>query len=200
MNTTGNRRLGGAQMIVACVALFVALGGTAVAAKNLITGKEIAKSTITSKNVKNGTLKSGDLSKKTVDSLKGQKGEKGPQGPAGADGIVTPISGFDASENVPANQVRNVVTLNVAAGSYVVTAKTNLFSTGTDGFGCNIEANDATLESSGMTWEPSANNLHLPVMSQGVAPAGTTKIELACGSAGDTTSASSSSLIAIPVG
>ena len=69
MNINGNRRLGGAQMIVACVALFVALGGTAVAAKDLITGKEIAKSTITSKNVKNGTLKTGDLSKKTVDSL-----------------------------------------------------------------------------------------------------------------------------------
>ena len=41
---------------------------------------------------------------------------------------------------------------------------------------------------------------HLPVMTQGIAPAGTTKIELACGSAGDTTSASGSSLIAIPVG
>ena len=52
MNTTGNRRLGGAQMIVACVALFVALSGTAVAAKNLITGKEIAKSTITDRFTK----------------------------------------------------------------------------------------------------------------------------------------------------
>ncbi len=200
MNTTGNRRLSGAPMIVACVALFVALGGTAVAAKDLITGKQIAKNTVTSKNVKNGTLKSGDLNKKTVDALQGKQGPKGEQGPAGANGIVNPLSGFDTQENIPSNQVRNVVTLNVPAGSYVVTAKTTLFSTGTDAFGCNIEANDAELESSQITWEPAANNLDLPTMSQGVTPAGTTKIELACGSAADATSARDSSIIAIPVG
>lgn len=200
MNTSSTRRFGAAPMIVAAVALFVALSGTAIAAKDLITGKQIAKNTVTSKNVKNGTLKTGDLNKKTVASLQGKQGPKGDKGDPGANGIVNPTSGFDIQENIPANQVRNVVTLNVPAGQYVVTAKVNLFSVGTDAFGCNIEANDVEVEASPMTWEPAANNLDLPAATQGVTPAGTTKIELACGSAGDTTSTRDASLIAIPVG
>lgn len=127
MNTSSTRRFGAAPMIVAAVALFVALSGTAIAAKDLITGKQIAKNTVTSKNVKNGTLKTGDLNKKTVASLQGKQGPKGDKGDPGANGIVNPTSGFDIQENIPANQVRNVVTLSVPAGQYVVTAKVNLF-------------------------------------------------------------------------
>jgi hypothetical protein len=83
------RRLPSPALVVAFVALFVALTGSAVAAK-LITGKQIAKGTITSANVKNKTLQAGDLSSRARSALRGARGPAGPQGPAGAAGLPGP--------------------------------------------------------------------------------------------------------------
>jgi hypothetical protein len=46
--------------VIACLALFAALGGTATAAR-LITSKQIKNNTITGKDVRNGSLTRGDL-------------------------------------------------------------------------------------------------------------------------------------------
>jgi hypothetical protein len=54
-----------------------------------ITSAQIANDTIRSKDVKDGNLKAKDLSKKTIESLKGQTGPQGPQGPAGTNGTAT---------------------------------------------------------------------------------------------------------------
>ena len=54
--------------IIACVALFVALGGPAEAAK-LINGKLIRKGTVSSKQIRDHGLTTTDLSKKTVRTL-----------------------------------------------------------------------------------------------------------------------------------
>lgn len=43
--------------VVAYLALFVALGGSAVAAKNEITGRDVAKNTLTGKHIREKTLK-----------------------------------------------------------------------------------------------------------------------------------------------
>src|SRR5436305_1728979 len=52
--------------VVAYLALFVALGGSAVAAKTAITGKQIKNGTITSADIKNGSIKGADLKKDTL--------------------------------------------------------------------------------------------------------------------------------------
>ena len=77
--------------VVAYLALFVALSGSAFAAvqlsKGQVKGKHIAKNAVTSKKVKDGSLsvrdfKRGDLPAGTV----GAPGPQGPQGPSGAKG------------------------------------------------------------------------------------------------------------------
>jgi hypothetical protein len=54
---------------VAFLALFVALGGTATAASQLIDGKTIKKSTITSEQVKHRSLQGDDIARSTVTQL-----------------------------------------------------------------------------------------------------------------------------------
>jgi hypothetical protein len=56
-------------LVVACAALFVALGGPATAAK-LISGKKIKPNSITTRQIRNRTLTSADIAKSTVASLK----------------------------------------------------------------------------------------------------------------------------------
>ncbi len=75
-------------MVVACLALLVALGGTGVAAvsivipKNSVGTPQLKKNAVTSAKVKNGSLL-------TVDFKAGQL-PAGPQGPAGSQGPAGP--------------------------------------------------------------------------------------------------------------
>jgi hypothetical protein len=48
-------------MVVACLALFVALGGTAIAAAPLITGKQIKNGSVTGLDLKNNSVKGADV-------------------------------------------------------------------------------------------------------------------------------------------
>jgi len=64
------------SMVVALVALFVALGGTAVAGTALITGAQI----------KDKSIGMADLSNVTIAKLRGQRGPVGPAGARGAQG------------------------------------------------------------------------------------------------------------------
>jgi hypothetical protein len=73
-------------MVVATLALFVALGGTAVAAGTLITGKQIKNSSITGADVKNNSLTPRDFR----GSVRGPRGLTGPAGPQGAAGAPGP--------------------------------------------------------------------------------------------------------------
>jgi Collagen triple helix repeat (20 copies) len=74
---------------IALLALFFALGGTAVAASNSL----LPKNSVGSKQVINGSLAKADLSGKAVKALKGNKGARGipgaagPQGPQGLQGL-----------------------------------------------------------------------------------------------------------------
>jgi hypothetical protein len=75
------------SMIVAMLALFVAMGGTAIAASSaLITGKQIKNSSITGLDVKNKSLTPKDFkgSVRGPRGLTGLKGDKGDTGPPGA--------------------------------------------------------------------------------------------------------------------
>ena len=78
------------SMIVAMLALFVALGGTAIAASSaLITGKQIKNSSITGADVKNKSLTPKDF-RGSVRGLRGLRGPAGPQGPQGPQGPAGP--------------------------------------------------------------------------------------------------------------
>ncbi len=77
--------------VLAFVALFAALGGTAFAAKTIISKpSQLKKGVVTNSKVKKGTLKANRLSDKAVASLQGQTGPKGPKGAKGAKGDTGP--------------------------------------------------------------------------------------------------------------
>jgi collagen triple helix repeat protein len=83
---------------LALLALFVALGGTSVAARNAL----LPRNSVGSAQVINGSLQKGDLAKKARKALTGAKGtrglpgtqgpqgQRGPAGPAGPTGATGP--------------------------------------------------------------------------------------------------------------
>jgi hypothetical protein len=75
--------------VVATLALFLALGGTAAATRVLITKpKQIKNGVITGKKLKRGTIQLDRLSSKTRQRLAGTAGPKGDAGAPGAPGLV----------------------------------------------------------------------------------------------------------------
>jgi hypothetical protein len=70
------------QHSIALLALFVALGGTSMAAAQL------ARNSVGTLQVRNGSLQTIDMSKKARAALKGNRGLRGAQGPAGARGTT----------------------------------------------------------------------------------------------------------------
>jgi Collagen triple helix repeat (20 copies) len=71
--------------VIACVALAIALGGSAFAATMLV-----PKNSVGSAQVINGSLQKGDLSTKAVAALRGNRGPRGYQGIQGDPGVAGP--------------------------------------------------------------------------------------------------------------
>jgi hypothetical protein len=98
-------------LVVACIALFVALGGTSIAAadlvipRNSVGTRQLKKSAVTSIKVKDGALVLTDFAAAERTKLVGPKGDKGDKGDAGPQGgpglsgieIVTKLSAFDST-------------------------------------------------------------------------------------------------------
>ena len=77
-------------MVVAMLALFVALSGTAVATTSaLITGKQIKNSSITGLDIKNESVTARDI-KGRLRGAPGARGPLGAQGPQGPQGVQGP--------------------------------------------------------------------------------------------------------------
>ena len=89
-------------LVLSALALFVALGGPAVAEDAWVAAKKLlAKNSVTSKHVKNGSLRAKDFRASDLAALRGEQGiqgpkgdqgpegDRGPTGPAGADGTAT---------------------------------------------------------------------------------------------------------------
>ena len=72
--------------LLAAIALFIVLGGSAVAATGLVKAGDIAPGAVTSKSIKNGTIELTDLSATTRGSLAGAPGSTGAKGDAGSTG------------------------------------------------------------------------------------------------------------------
>ena len=90
MRSIFKRLLGRHGTVVAYLALFAALGGSAYAAVT-VTGKNIKDGTVTGKDVRNRSLGTSKLSASAVSSLAGKPGPAGPQGSAGPAGPVGEI-------------------------------------------------------------------------------------------------------------
>jgi hypothetical protein len=85
--------------VVACLCLFVVLGGTAVAqdVARLITGKQVKDRSLSAADIRKGSLtgaevKDGSLSAADIrGGVAGPRGEQGPAGPAGPKGAQGPV-------------------------------------------------------------------------------------------------------------
>jgi hypothetical protein len=180
--------------IMAGLALFIVLGGSATAASGLINGSKIKKGTVTAKQIKNKTITKNKLKPALVKSL---KGAKGPKGAKGADGVVDPLYAEFGSVNLPANTELGIGTINVPAGKYMVTATANVFSVGTANFGCVLSAGGDFGATS--TWSSPVNNSRTTLPLQMVTPDNVTAITIGC-TPGAINGSASGTIIATPVG
>ena len=134
---------------IALIALFIALGGTAVAASNAL-----PKNSVGSAQIKNGAVVKAKIAKKTLKQLKGNKGARGipgaagpqgPQGPQGVQGAVGPSAAYQnyVAANLPVSvTVGSPSTVNTLVlpgpGTYLVTASASLFDGATAPSNCTI--------------------------------------------------------------
>jgi hypothetical protein len=130
--------------VVATLALLIALGGTATAAV-LITGRDIKDESVTGADIRNQTLGTRDIkdgSLRSADFQRGQlpRGATGATGATGAQGATggqgapggTGPSGtsraFSATDdNFAASGDPKTISVNLPAGSYVVTSRMGAF-------------------------------------------------------------------------
>lgn len=106
--------------VIACIALFVALGGAAVAAvhlpKNSVGTRQLKNGAVTSAKVKDGALRGVDFAAGQLPA--GPQGERGLPGAAGERGPSDAY--YVLNNNAGANS--KTVSLSVPAGNYVATA------------------------------------------------------------------------------
>jgi hypothetical protein len=130
--------------VASTLALVLAAGGTSYAAVQL-TGKDIQDDTITTQDVKDKTLKVKDLAPGAAAGLRGATGAAGatgatgaagaagPAGPAGATGPIGPsnaIAVFNDAATTLNGGYKTLLSLPLAAGSYVVSSKVFAHRTG----------------------------------------------------------------------
>ena len=135
--------------IIAVAALFVALGGGGAYASGLISGSQIKNHSIAAKKL-------------TANALKQLKGNRGPAGPAGQQGIqgvpgakgdpgpIGPSNVYSATTSgVPYdNNGETIVSLDLAAGSYLVSGNTSIINySNNEDTGCYLDdSNGDTLD------------------------------------------------------
>ena len=128
-------------LVVAAVALFVALGGTSIAAVNALPRNSVGtiqlkQNAVTSAKVRNGSLLRADFRRGQIPA--GPRGAQGPQGPAGpSDAYARFLNGPIA---IPA-ALTTLANLTIPqAGSYVISAKTYITATASGVATCRLEA------------------------------------------------------------
>jgi hypothetical protein len=126
-------------MVVSCIALGVALGGTSVAAINAL-----PRNSVGTTQLKNGAVTKKKINKKTIAQLRGNRGPRGLQGPQGAQGAqgAQGVQGIQGIQG-PAGVVRSaVISYGVAYASgshFYYPAATNTFTPSVSG-SCAVTA------------------------------------------------------------
>jgi len=106
-------------MVVACIALIVALGGTGYAAiklpRNSVGNKQLRSNAVTSAKVRNGTLTAKDF---TSSALK--RGPRGPVGPKGdsAPGAI-PRAGFASRDPIAGGGAAAAIPIGTAFADFI---------------------------------------------------------------------------------
>lgn len=133
-----------ALFVLAAAVILATIATTTYAAGYIITS---------SKQVKNGSLQTLDLSRKARTQL---KGARGPIGPQGVQGPIGPSNAYAASFTtqvpLPASTGATLLTVNVPAGAYVVSARLQ-GETGTDPSPGSNYRFDCTLAGQGVTFD-----------------------------------------------
>jgi hypothetical protein len=134
----GRLRAPSPALAVSLVALFVALGGTSLAAAGFINGKHIKPHSIPTDRLTKGAIKTlhgaqGPRGPQGTQGLQGPKGDTGDIGPSNAySGYFAPAFGVGAAYKM-------VVSQTLGAGSYVVAAKTSITMPTAQGTTCKLE-------------------------------------------------------------
>ena len=189
MRLKGRFRLSYAN-VIATIALFIALcGGTATAAKIVITGKNIKNNTVTGKDVKNYSLQAKDLKKGLL---------------ASANAATLSSAAFQAARDVgpssvaPSQNYTGVATLSVAPGSYVVFAKVDMQSDQQDSSRCRLTAEAGLDESNRGLRANGTGEAHNLQLAHTFTQPGA--IALNCRTSAGNWSASDTKILAIKVG
>ncbi len=132
-------------LVVASAALFVALGGTSIAAvnaalpRNSVGTIQLKQNAVTGAKVRNGSLLRADFRRGQIPA-----GPRGGPGPAGPHGETGPSHPYAPEGNGPITIPAAPTTLaNLSipqAGSYVISAKTYVTSTAAGVATCRLEA------------------------------------------------------------
>lgn len=156
------------SILIAVLALFVAIGGTATAA-GLINGKKIKAGTVTAKSIKNQTITTAKISTSALAAFagdqgprgeRGPRGDKGPQGDQGEAGApgTTALSSSVSKVAQPANiTVQQVVMDDLPNSRYLATAKVSVVSqTAGSEVQCTLESPGGISDTA--QWTNPANN------------------------------------------
>jgi hypothetical protein len=195
------------SMSVALLALFVALGGSAVAASGLITGRQI----------KDGTVRRADLAKSAVDSTKVANGSLSSNDFDAATRSTINQAGTQVLEafraagptGVEPSAQKVVATLSdIPPGAYAIFAKTILSGTSTNGIlnqgnsiggKCTLDVEGDADNGQTLIGTPGANapsDVNMQITHTYSSP-GTAKVT--CGVTGATWAAANTSIIALRV-
>src|SRR3954449_4126086 len=187
-------------LVISLVALFVALGGTSMAAANYINGKHIKPHSIPTDRLTKGAIK----------TLHGAQGSRGPQGtqgiggPKGDTGDIGPsnaYSGYFAPAYGVGGVFKKVVSQTLGAGSYVVAAKTSITMPTAQGTTCRLEDSiQGELDKAGPAGANGATNLGDTVSL--LAPLTTTgsQVSVICGSNDPAATVAFTHIVAIKLG
>lgn len=113
------------SIVISCVALFIALGGTAIAAKTLITSSsQIKNGVVTGSDIRNGTIRGGDIANGTITASKLRSVVRGSSVAGGASAVEA-VRKVGPALNQPGGAT--VATLrSLEPGTYAIFGKTTL--------------------------------------------------------------------------
>jgi hypothetical protein len=204
-----------AAMVVAVVALFVALGGSATAAF-VVTGQTIKDGTVTGADLKNRTLAKKKLSKRALLALRGQtgppgaQGAPGPQGPKGDQGMegdtgprgpsLTRVFQRESGPLTVASSTAftTVATATGLQGKNAITAKVSLNANGNAMTSCRLVAPGGVVLDDSFGSYGSSVTWHVHVLQASIDLGGAGQVQLRC-RANETWSALHASISAIQV-
>ena len=168
-------------LVISVLALFVALGGTSLAAAGFINGKHIKPHSIPTDRLTNGAIKAlrgaqglrGPQGTQGLQGLKGATGDIGPKGDTGDIGPSNAYSGYFVPAFALGATYKMVVSQTLGAGSYVVAAKTSITMPTAQGTTCKLEdsihgeLDQSTVGASGATNLGESMSLLAPLTTTG---------------------------------